>query len=262
MFGVDDMVRYRHNTIVQVVFRLDFSQQLPFDSQSAREFFIRDYPIYEEIPAYALDYVINRSESGQISTQQKATPYTIMIFTDRNNEVRLTVDRSFVGIDLFKYESFDSTKSVFFAAIDKLLSFEKLPTINRVALRYINNIDMLQRGATEIGDYLALSLPDIDLPSKGKRSDLQTDFVRSYFEKETVVDDYRIVCRTGYMNPDYPAPMRKHIYTLDYDAFVMGEVASYELKTYIDKLHAIIQTAYENHITDTQRTRMEVITDE
>jgi len=190
------------------------------------------------------------------------TPYNIMKFTDRNNEVTLTVERNFVGIDLFKYESFDSTKSVFFAAIDKLLSVKELPTINRVGLRYINNIDMLQHGTATVGDYLASSLPDINMPSELVRFDQKVGFVRSYFEQETVVDDYRIICRTGYMNPDYPATMRKHIYTLDYDAFVMGEVASNELKSYLDKLHATIQAAYENHITDSQRTRMEVIADE
>ena len=78
---------------------------------------------------------------------------------------------------------------------------------------------------------------------------------------EFAIDDYRIRCITGLFIPDYPAVIRRNVVTLDFDAFINGNLEYTDASKYLDKFHSSIQTLYEGSIQERQRKLMEVVND-
>jgi uncharacterized protein (TIGR04255 family) len=55
-------------------------------------------------------------------------------------------------------------------------------------------------------------------------------------------------------NPDYPAPIKKKTFILDYDAYTSGILGKDELDIYISQFHLAIQKLFEGSITEKFRT--------
>ena len=50
-------------------------------------------------------------------------------------------------------------------------------------------------------------------------------------------------------NPDYPSPIKRKIFTLDNDAYVTGALDRAAIHDYLDRLHVLVKTSFENIIT-------------
>lgn len=60
-------------------------------------------------------------------------------------------------------------------------------------------------------------------------------------------------------NPDFPAPIRKKIFVLDYDAYCEGLQDMEDIKKNIDVFHDKIENLFEENITKKLREKMEII---
>jgi uncharacterized protein (TIGR04255 family) len=60
----------------------------------------------------------------------------------------------------------------------------------------------------------------------------------------------------GNHNPDFPAPIKKPVFTLDIDGVANGSQDKTELLQNLDSIHARIQDLFERSITDTLRGTM------
>ena len=62
-------------------------------------------------------------------------------------------------------------------------------------------------------------------------------------------------------NPDYPAPIQKKSFILDYDAYHRGALNLEDIIPKLDKLNTIIKTIFERSIKDGLRNLMGVQND-
>ena len=60
-------------------------------------------------------------------------------------------------------------------------------------------------------------------------------------------------------NPDYPAPIKKKIYTLDFDMYVTKILNKTDIKETLDRFHEKVSEFFEDVITDDLRKIMEPI---
>lgn len=61
----------------------------------------------------------------------------------------------------------------------------------------------------------------------------------------------------GMYNPDYPAPKRKKIYTLDYDMYATKILDKSDMEKTLDCFHEKVNRSFEEVITDELRKIME-----
>lgn len=67
----------------------------------------------------------------------------------------------------------------------------------------------------------------------------------------------KIRFRYGMHNPDYPAPIRKKLFILDYDAFLEGLQNEADMISNIDKFNNEIESMFEKCIKDGLREIMD-----
>ncbi|MFZ0034865.1 MAG: hypothetical protein WAK60_07750 [Sedimentisphaerales bacterium] len=58
-------------------------------------------------------------------------------------------------------------------------------------------------------------------------------------------------------NPDYPAPIKKKIYTLDYDMYVTKLLGKTDIEQTLNRFHEKVNRSFEEVITDELRKIME-----
>jgi uncharacterized protein (TIGR04255 family) len=58
-------------------------------------------------------------------------------------------------------------------------------------------------------------------------------------------------------NPDYPAPIKKKIYTLDFDMYATKILDKQDIEETLDRYHEKLKLSFEEVITDELRNIME-----
>jgi len=57
-------------------------------------------------------------------------------------------------------------------------------------------------------------------------------------------------------NPEYPAPIRRRIFVLDFDAFSQGLLEQNEIESRLGRFHSLIQQVFERSILDGLRQQL------
>ena len=121
----------------------------------------------------------------------------------------------------------------------------------RFGLRYINDIDVeghhpIERWSEYITPALVAVTPFFDPAS----------LTRLIHVAETKCGDLNLRFQFGLPNPDYPSPIKRPSYVLDFDAYTQ---TAHELPTslqHMNQAHQCIQQLFEQSITDKLRERM------
>ena len=80
---------------------------------------------------------------------------------------------------------------------------------------------------------------------------------RAFHVLESKFDDASLRFQFGLFNPDYPAPIRQRVFTLDYDMYSNLIMEQRELLPKLDEFHEKLSSAFESIITDQLRELME-----
>jgi len=73
--------------------------------------------------------------------------------------------------------------------------------------------------------------------------------------------DLFLTYQYGLYNADFPAPIRKRNFVLDFDAYCQGPQNFDDIRRNIDLFHDKIQDLFERSITDKLRNKMGINTD-
>lgn len=120
----------------------------------------------------------------------------------------------------------------------------------RTGIRYINLF-----GEEKIKPQKKFFVPNVGALLETRFSD--DGFIRSMAMNEYLVDDMHLNFRYGMYNPQYPQPMKKLNYVLDYDCFCNDALDDFDImKSCIQKGHDAIQNKFENSITEQLRKVM------
>ena len=236
---------YKTNFLTNVIVRVDFPNPLPVHENlpsTLSETILNLFPISEPKKLKGQTFKFDGTKI-QMEGIEKSTEWN---YFGKNREKQLVLNSEFMFISQKKYETFTRLNSEFITIIEKL--YENYPDlqINRFGLRYINEISLLnQTEPLNWNKYLndnLLTLFDI-AEDKSKIAKCFNNIIFNF-------EDFIVNFNYGMHNPDFPTPIRKKIFILDYDAYVTTLQDLSDIQENIIQFHDKIEYFFENHIKE------------
>lgn len=241
-------VKYRNNFLKNVTVRIDFSKNL--------------YPISSELPSSLKEKVLEQfanmqrkaAIAEQIEMKCGAEPVRRHVkenhwfFQGKKGDRALCIAPNFMWLDFKKYTDYEDMKETFISMTDAFFdAFPEIPDlgVNRLGLRYFNNIELTDPALTDWTEYL-----DPSLLSIFSLADDRTAISRAFHNLELNYGDLNLTFLYGMYNFDYPAPIRQKTFTLDFDAYVARVQTREEVPASLDAMHDKISLHFEKSITD------------
>jgi len=242
--------KYNNNYLTNVIVRIDFSDELQIHDKLPSDLtksILKFFPIPE--PKKLVGRTIKISPEKKVEMEGDDLVKTEWNYYGQNRNKRLVLDPSFLSITYKKYESFEQLKSEFIEIIAKLYDvFGEDINTSRLGLRYINEISLDETNPLDWDKYLNKNLLSAFSFPKDKSS------ISRIFNKIILnYGDEILHFNYGMHNPDYPAPIKKKLFVLDYDAYHEGYQEFDELEYYLKSCHEIIENIFEESITDALR---------
>jgi uncharacterized protein (TIGR04255 family) len=243
---------YRRPFLTQVVLRVDllnFIDALVANppSPSVMEAVRLRFPIPE--PAQTVE---NETQILGQQVQQRERRYTTWNFHGKNREKLVSFTPNVLLVLRSKYSTYEEMKEDFLAVFNSFTAAYPDTVVNRVGLRYVNEIVLDEAAPTNWTDYIDDHLIRIFefFPSREHLS-------RLFSVSELNYGELQLRFQFGMHNPDYPAPIKRKSFILDLDAYTTGMIENKGVEPFIDNAHAKIQDLFERSITAKLRKRMD-----
>lgn len=250
--GGIEMICYKENTLVNVIYRVDFQTAITVEGAELHEMCLAQNPVFQKEEVRNVQTQVTIDDRGQIKQKNNEEIFTNRKYMNRQMNQTIQVSPKYMVIQMSAYESYDKTKELFCRVFREIMKNNENAVIQRIGMRYINEIDISAKGKRVRAGYVK---PALYSNAFGNviNEEQQT---RTQHLVEWVIDDFRIRAVTGFFNADYPSTIRRKIVTLDYDAYIDGGAETSEVESYLDKFHEKIQQLFEAAITDKQRAQM------
>lgn len=246
--------KYRADFLKNVTVRMDFnknlyqiSSELPSGfREKAQEFFPR-----MQRKAALAEQIEMKCGSEPVRRHIKENHW---FFQGDGGERNLCVAPNFLWLDYKSYPGFEDLRKTFLGIAEALFdAFPDVPdlAVNRLGLRYFNNIEMPESNLTDWSEYLSPNL----LPIFSVADDTKA-ISRAFHNLEMNYGDMNLTFLYGMYNFDYPAPIRQKAFTLDFDGYVAKPLTRETLPASLDALHGRIARYFESSITDKLRNLM------
>ncbi len=247
--------KYRTPFLKEVIVRLDFSYPITKLSkalpQDLRDLVIKSFPISEP-----REYIGKELRVTKDATKETIIEGTNWLFHGIDRQKTLIIGRDNVNISYTKYDSFDVLKQEFLPVVENLFkSYDDLQG-KRLGLRYKNEITLSESNLLDWTNYLNKDLlTNLSFPEDTSR------ICRALSNLELIEEDIIVRFQYGMLNPDYPAPIRKKSFILDYDAYHNGALNLGDINPKLDKSNIAIKSMFERSILDGLRSLMGVEAD-
>lgn len=251
---------YKTHFLSDVILRVDFVS--PEESikktisPEVKNICVKFFPITEERKVETQQVLVT-NEPGTQNTVLSKEQFSEWHFYGKEKEKELCISNNCSFINLKKYTSFEDLKSQFFGVLDVLLQNYPNIRINRVGLRYVNQINLPVEKKTRktwssywgkyISDALVKPLSFVDV---------DTALSRQMNSVEMNYGDYMLRFQYGIFNADYPAPNKKNSFVIDIDIFASGLIDSEDVKAYADTFHSKAKEWFEKAIKQGLREKM------
>lgn len=242
---------YKDNCLENVIFRIDFIDGFNVDEQPVKKVLLESFPIIEQEEMQGQEILNFISEDGTPKVNIKRSKWINHYFWDRQKTKRFAVSQNSIYIDIKKYDSYTSTKKHFTNAVEAIKGSNQEALINRIGMRYINRIDLTNIRRNVWSKYINKKYLDAVMVCFD-----ETSFVSSTNSVDLSFNDFNMRFSYGFFNPDKPSIQRRHVFTVDLDAFTFGEMNISEVTRYLDAFHSRIESMFEAIIGDSQRKRM------
>lgn len=243
---------YKHPYLNKVIARIDFTAriQLPQKGLTKKlsDEILKLFSIPE--PREVLTKKVQLSLEGTTESHEKQNH---LFFHSSTREKLLCISPDFLYIEINRYSTYDILKQEFNIILDKLFEAEEF-SANRFGLRFINNIDIAEDNPLQWENYINQALLYMFDATKNKSflSRAFTNIVQQFDDGMLLNFNY------GMHNPDFPTRIKRKLFILDYDASYQGVLSKDEIKSKIDIAHERIEQLFENSITDSLRTKMDL----
>lgn len=243
---------YKRNFIKEVIVRIDLvNPLLRVDTglpPALTEAALRTFPIAEPREA-----VHREVEIGPAGVAHREDRYTEWHFHGKDREKTLTIGPKAILVQNRKYESYEVLRAEFMNVLDRFLDLFEGVQPARVGLRYVNVIELTEQQPLDWKAYLDPRLLSLfTFPPDSDRIALS----RVFHNMELSFDLFNLRYLLGMHNPDYPARIRRKVFTLDLDAYTQAFVEPREIGRTLDSFHQAIQRYFEQSITQNLRGLM------
>ncbi|MES2863546.1 MAG: TIGR04255 family protein [Bacteroidota bacterium] len=248
-----DKICYKNTPIKRVIFRLDFLQDVPELNTTLPEPIIdlikKSFPIVEPKDVVARELRISKADVKDENVNLKEWHFHTM---ERN--ASLFIKSNSFAIQVNNYISFQSIFAVLIEIKDVFFTHFSSLLCRRMGLRYINEINIYgETNPLEWDEYI-----NKDLTSIFRVTENSQNIIRAFHNLELKQDDIILKFQYGINNADYPAVIKKKMFTLDLDASYTGILKQHEIDDYLKKQHSVIQNQFEFSITEKLREKFEL----
>lgn len=238
---------YSKNPIKEAIIRMDFLNPITqFNNEIPNELthIIKElFPIPEPRDVIARELQI--SNDGVTQNENKVKEWN---FHNRERNRKLVITKDSLILVHNDYESYVKFSSDFFTIANPFFKMFNLQ-LCRFGMRYVNNIEIEKGDPFNWSQLLNKNLRCIFNIPENKQN-----IARAFHNLELNYGEYNVRFQYGMHNPDYPAPIKKKSFILDYDAYTSGILGKDELDIYISQFHLAIQKLFEGSITEKFRT--------
>ncbi len=245
--------KYKKDFLKKVIVRIDFDTPLPIAKKGPAPSIydtVKDrFPITEEKKVIGKELLI-----GPGDTKERSIATKVWHYYGKNRKKHLTIAPGLVFVEYDKYEYYETLKEDFLSVVEALFKSYPKIQVKRLGLRYIDNIEIPNESPTEWDKYLKPELNTIFA-----LADNQETISRAFHVLEFNFGEDLLRFQFGMFNPDYPASIKKKIYTLDYDMYVTKILNKSEIGETLDRFHEKVNHSFEDVITDELRKIMEPI---
>ena len=152
------------------------------------------------------------------------------------------------------YSTFDAFFSEFAFLITTLSDDFGTSEVDRIGLRYINEIRLPGRALDWDGIIRDELVAAIKAPAVANGR-----LLRSMHQVIEQHGDDQVILNYGIFNPDYPAPVVQRFFILDVDCNRQGLIQTTEALACVRQLNVLATEAFESNIDDGLRKFMEVV---
>ncbi|CAG0986986.1 MAG: hypothetical protein MPEBLZ_02889 [Candidatus Methanoperedens nitroreducens] len=245
--------KYKKNFLTNVIVRVDFPNPLKTDTlpPDFTKVILKSFPISEpkKLVQMVGTFKVEPKKKLEVETGEEMTEWN---YYGVNREKRLVIQKDILSISYLKsYKGFEDLKSEFLNIIEKLFEVFKDIQINRLGLRYINEINLDETDSFNWKKYLNSNLLSIFNITENK------DIIARGLNNLILNYGNMILnFHYGMHNPDFPAAIRKKIFVLDYDAYYTGLYELKDIESNLLTFHEEIEKLFENNIEDGLREVM------
>jgi uncharacterized protein (TIGR04255 family) len=174
------------------------------------------------------------------------------IFTDKENTKLVAISNEYIHIEFTKYTNFDNFYEYIRKLIDICKELYSVADITQVSLRYINEIEFGKGNPFAWQNYINKNLL-FNYNDFVEESHKLLKIMQTF---EFIKNDNQIVFNFGLPNSEYPEPISRKEFVLDYEATHDYILEVNDLYDKIKELNDIIGTIFENSIEDGLRDEM------
>lgn len=253
---------YKNHYLTSVILRVDFASPEETLKQAlsakVKNTCVKYFPIFEDRKVEERQVLVNNKPSAKntiISTEEMSEWY----FFGKEREKRLCITHSYMFVDFKEYKTFAEFKAQFFEVLDELITAYPTININRVGLRYIDQIELPteKRIKKNWGSYWSRYL-NTSLLQGLLFADNDAAITRHMSSLEMNYGEHMLRFQYGIYNEDYPAPNKKNKYILDTDIYSLGLFSVDEVKESVDSYHQQAKDWFEKSIKVPLREKMGV----
>jgi uncharacterized protein (TIGR04255 family) len=241
---------YQRNYLTDVIARIDLVSPLPsLKKELPKEISkvaLAHFPINEPRPT--IQQSVKMSEKELSTWREEFTEWN---FHGRNREKSLKITPQSLLVAYKKYQEYGNLREEFLGIVQSFFGSFDQAQPSRLGLRYINELDIQGVDPLDWKDYVSSDLLALfSYNVEGAKPS------RIFHTLEVAFPNFNIRFQFGMHNPDYPAPIRRRSFILDYDAYFKGLLEIKDIPHCLDSYHCEIQTIFERSITDQLRRMM------
>lgn len=245
---------YKSHFLTNVIFRVEFPKILELTEQKPPSKFqerISDkYPIVEEVKGEIQKYQFKKA-LDYIETEKKVS----WEFSNKEKTKRVFIDSDFVFVEHLKYEHFEDLFQDVKLIFESFKDLYPIKIINRVGLRYINQIRIESGDPIDWNSLIHPSLFSVQREFISRENSL----LRSMHYLELKEEGYNLKFQFGLFNSEYPNPISRKEFVLDYECSTNEETDILEIFDKAKEFNKKIHEWFEKSIQDGLRDIMGVV---
>lgn len=249
-----DAIKYDHAFLHQVILRVDFIQFLETKklfSDDMEIAILKQFPmrgIDKKVSFDAINVEINANKMSVNNARKETIEGIQREYNKGKNKVILS-NKSLI-YDIKEYDKFEIHYRNFTDILQALFRNWNI-TSSRIGIRYINiyETDRIKLRKNMFSQEISATLN-----AKALASDEELLLTRALCLNEYQISNMHLNFRYGLYNPDYPNPLSKGNFSLDYDCFTTEPMDSMDaILQCVIRGHDAIQSLFESSITDNMR---------
>ena len=243
-------IHYESNFLTNVIVRADFVKPLEIEEvePDLNKIILKNFPRLEprKLLRIRSELKVEPESKYQVEAGKESTEWN---YFGKNRDKKVTIGPTFFSLHYIQsYSSFHNLCDEFFELMEAFLKTYSDVQVNRLGLRYINEINLPGPEPLKWDGYLNEKL----LSALSIVED-EGIVARGFSELILNKGDMMLNFKYGMHNPDLPAPIKKKIFVLDYDAYFTSLQEIGDIKSNLEAAHDEIQKLFEDNIEDRLR---------